>query len=185
MVSSLGFFSEAKATKLNPFAYFLWSSSLWNIIVFAFEIESLCVFVNIVYLHAQMHLREHLKKYSASRQRVEVNLEVLISWQWRTCAVYPPCNAISLSLTLILFVFPASAEILNGGVLVDQNKFLCHADTIHWQDIIKNPLAELLVVSSNSSNPGCECNYTPPSPTPTCHVNSQCLEYLEYLELFF
>ncbi|XP_056883007.1 receptor tyrosine-protein kinase erbB-4-like isoform X2 [Takifugu flavidus] len=46
-------------------------------------------------------------------------------------------------------------EILNGGVLVDQNKFLCHADTIHWQDIIKNPLAELLVVSSNSSNPGC------------------------------
>uniref|UniRef100_H2UKC9 Receptor protein-tyrosine kinase n=1 Tax=Takifugu rubripes TaxID=31033 RepID=H2UKC9_TAKRU len=42
-------------------------------------------------------------------------------------------------------------EILNGGVLVDQNKFLCHADTIHWQDIIKNPLAELLVVSSNSS----------------------------------
>uniref|UniRef100_H3CSB9 Receptor protein-tyrosine kinase n=1 Tax=Tetraodon nigroviridis TaxID=99883 RepID=H3CSB9_TETNG len=34
-------------------------------------------------------------------------------------------------------------------------KFLCHADTIHWRDIIKNSLAELLVVSSNSSNPGC------------------------------
>uniref|UniRef100_A0A8K9WR64 Receptor protein-tyrosine kinase n=1 Tax=Oncorhynchus mykiss TaxID=8022 RepID=A0A8K9WR64_ONCMY len=30
-------------------------------------------------------------------------------------------------------------EILNGGVYVDQNKFLCHADTIHWRDIIKNP----------------------------------------------
>uniref|UniRef100_A0A9J8CRD5 Receptor tyrosine-protein kinase erbB-4 n=1 Tax=Cyprinus carpio carpio TaxID=630221 RepID=A0A9J8CRD5_CYPCA len=30
-------------------------------------------------------------------------------------------------------------EILNGGVYVDQNKFLCHADTIHWNDIIKNP----------------------------------------------
>ncbi|TWW63961.1 Receptor tyrosine-protein kinase erbB-4 [Takifugu flavidus] len=60
----------------------------------------------------------------------------------------------SLSV-LSFFIFPASAEILNGGVLVDQNKFLCHADTIHWQDIIKNPLAELLVVSSNSSNPGC------------------------------
>uniref|UniRef100_A0A8C2JH01 Receptor protein-tyrosine kinase n=1 Tax=Cyprinus carpio TaxID=7962 RepID=A0A8C2JH01_CYPCA len=29
-------------------------------------------------------------------------------------------------------------EILNGGVYVDQNQFLCHADTIHWQDIIKN-----------------------------------------------
>uniref|UniRef100_A0A8C5HWM1 Receptor protein-tyrosine kinase n=1 Tax=Gouania willdenowi TaxID=441366 RepID=A0A8C5HWM1_GOUWI len=36
-------------------------------------------------------------------------------------------------------------EILNGGVYVDQNKFLCHADTIHWRDIIKNPQAELLV----------------------------------------
>uniref|UniRef100_A0AAY4AEE6 receptor protein-tyrosine kinase n=1 Tax=Denticeps clupeoides TaxID=299321 RepID=A0AAY4AEE6_9TELE len=42
-------------------------------------------------------------------------------------------------------------EILNGGVYVDQNKFLCHADTIHWQDIIKNPKAELLVVPSNNS----------------------------------
>uniref|UniRef100_A0A671YAD3 Receptor protein-tyrosine kinase n=1 Tax=Sparus aurata TaxID=8175 RepID=A0A671YAD3_SPAAU len=42
-------------------------------------------------------------------------------------------------------------EILNGGVYVDQNKFLCHADTIHWRDIIKNPQAELLVVPSNNS----------------------------------
>nr|XP_023683649.1 receptor tyrosine-protein kinase erbB-4-like [Paramormyrops kingsleyae] len=42
-------------------------------------------------------------------------------------------------------------EILNGGVYVDQNKFLCHADTIHWQDIVKNPRAELLVVPTNSS----------------------------------
>uniref|UniRef100_A0A8C2XMS5 receptor protein-tyrosine kinase n=1 Tax=Cyclopterus lumpus TaxID=8103 RepID=A0A8C2XMS5_CYCLU len=47
-------------------------------------------------------------------------------------------------------------EILNGGVYVDQNKFLCHADTIHWRDIIKNPQAELLVVPSNNSNLGCE-----------------------------
>ncbi|XP_019747186.1 receptor tyrosine-protein kinase erbB-4 isoform X2 [Hippocampus comes] len=46
-------------------------------------------------------------------------------------------------------------EILNGGVYVDQNKFLCHADTIHWRDIIKNPKAELLVVPSNNSNLGC------------------------------
>uniref|UniRef100_A0A3Q4HV19 Receptor protein-tyrosine kinase n=1 Tax=Neolamprologus brichardi TaxID=32507 RepID=A0A3Q4HV19_NEOBR len=46
-------------------------------------------------------------------------------------------------------------EILNGGVYVDQNKFLCHADTIHWRDIIKNPQAELLVVPSNNSNNGC------------------------------
>ncbi|RXN29956.1 receptor tyrosine- kinase erbB-4-like protein [Labeo rohita] len=42
-------------------------------------------------------------------------------------------------------------EILNGGVYVDQNKFLCHADTIHWNDIIKNPRSELLVVPSNNS----------------------------------
>uniref|UniRef100_A0A3B3C366 Receptor protein-tyrosine kinase n=1 Tax=Oryzias melastigma TaxID=30732 RepID=A0A3B3C366_ORYME len=46
-------------------------------------------------------------------------------------------------------------EILNGGVYVDQNKFLCHADTIHWRDVIKNPQAELLVVPSNNSNNGC------------------------------
>ncbi|XP_036420708.1 receptor tyrosine-protein kinase erbB-4-like isoform X1 [Colossoma macropomum] len=46
-------------------------------------------------------------------------------------------------------------EILNGGVYVDQNKFLCHADTIHWQDIVKNPRAELLVVPSNNSSSSC------------------------------
>uniref|UniRef100_A0A4W4FQW7 receptor protein-tyrosine kinase n=1 Tax=Electrophorus electricus TaxID=8005 RepID=A0A4W4FQW7_ELEEL len=48
-------------------------------------------------------------------------------------------------------------EILHGGVYVDQNKFLCHADTIHWQDIMKNPHAELLVVPSNYS--GISCAY--------------------------
>ncbi|KAL1282773.1 hypothetical protein QQF64_001576, partial [Cirrhinus molitorella] len=45
--------------------------------------------------------------------------------------------------------------ILNGGVYVDQNKFLCHADTIHWQDIIKNSRSELLVVPSNNSGNTC------------------------------
>uniref|UniRef100_A0A8C1CKB5 Receptor protein-tyrosine kinase n=1 Tax=Cyprinus carpio carpio TaxID=630221 RepID=A0A8C1CKB5_CYPCA len=51
-------------------------------------------------------------------------------------------------------------EILNGGVYVDQNKFLCHADTIHWNDIIKNPRSELLVVPSNNSGRRCHrsCN---------------------------
>uniref|UniRef100_A0A8C2PQU2 Receptor protein-tyrosine kinase n=1 Tax=Cyprinus carpio TaxID=7962 RepID=A0A8C2PQU2_CYPCA len=51
-------------------------------------------------------------------------------------------------------------EILNGGVYVDQNKFLCHADTVHWQDIIKNPRSELLVVPSNNSGRRCHrsCN---------------------------
>uniref|UniRef100_A0A8C1V4S8 Receptor tyrosine-protein kinase erbB-4 n=1 Tax=Cyprinus carpio TaxID=7962 RepID=A0A8C1V4S8_CYPCA len=39
------------------------------------------------------------------------------------------------------------------------NKFLCHADTIHWNDIIKNPRSELLVVPSNNSGNLCEsCN---------------------------
>ncbi|XP_060754450.1 receptor tyrosine-protein kinase erbB-4-like [Neoarius graeffei] len=46
-------------------------------------------------------------------------------------------------------------EILNGGVYVDQNKFLCHTDTIHWQDIMRNPRAELLVVPSNNSGYSC------------------------------
>ncbi|XP_060716375.1 receptor tyrosine-protein kinase erbB-4-like isoform X1 [Tachysurus vachellii] len=46
-------------------------------------------------------------------------------------------------------------EILNGGVYVDQNKFLCHADTIHWRDIMRNPQAELLVVPSNNSGYSC------------------------------
>lgn len=166
-MSSLGFLSEARLlwlTKLNPFTYFLWSFSFWNIIVFGSEIELLCAFVNIIYLHAQMHLREHLTRCSSSRQRVGVNLGVLISWH----GVHVPyILSVMPSLSVLsFFIFPASAEILNGGVLVDQNKFLCHADTIHWQDIIKNPLAELLVVSSNSSNPGCEYNHM--TPTPTC-----------------
>uniref|UniRef100_A0A8C7XNH8 Receptor protein-tyrosine kinase n=1 Tax=Oryzias sinensis TaxID=183150 RepID=A0A8C7XNH8_9TELE len=43
------------------------------------------------------------------------------------------------------------AEILYGGVYVDQNKFLCHADTIHWQDIVKNPGSHPVVVPTNSS----------------------------------
>uniref|UniRef100_A0AAQ6ABQ3 Receptor protein-tyrosine kinase n=1 Tax=Amphiprion ocellaris TaxID=80972 RepID=A0AAQ6ABQ3_AMPOC len=42
-------------------------------------------------------------------------------------------------------------EILSGGVYVDQNKFLCHADTIHWQDIVKNPKIHPVVVPTNSS----------------------------------
>ncbi|KAG7227443.1 hypothetical protein INR49_005257, partial [Caranx melampygus] len=41
--------------------------------------------------------------------------------------------------------------ILSGGVYVDQNKFLCHADTIHWQDIVKNPRIHPVVVPTNSS----------------------------------
>ncbi|KAL0963733.1 hypothetical protein UPYG_G00310210, partial [Umbra pygmaea] len=42
-------------------------------------------------------------------------------------------------------------EILHGGVYVDKNKFLCHADTIHWQDIVKSPRASPVVVPTNSS----------------------------------
>uniref|UniRef100_A0A3B5MFW0 receptor protein-tyrosine kinase n=1 Tax=Xiphophorus couchianus TaxID=32473 RepID=A0A3B5MFW0_9TELE len=48
-------------------------------------------------------------------------------------------------------VFLLSTEILKGGVYVDQNKFLCHADTIHWQDIVKYPRIHPIVVPTNSS----------------------------------
>ena len=51
---------------------------------------------------------------------------------------------------------PDSTEILHGGVYVDNNKFLCHADTIHWQDIVKSAPSDHLVVPSNSSN---KCEY--------------------------
>ncbi|KAI5106797.1 receptor tyrosine-protein kinase erbB-4 [Silurus meridionalis] len=49
-------------------------------------------------------------------------------------------------------------EILHGGVYVDQNKLLCHADTIHWQDIVKNARPDHLVVPSNSSNSCQRCH---------------------------
>ncbi|KAG9271734.1 receptor tyrosine-protein kinase erbB-4, partial [Astyanax mexicanus] len=49
-------------------------------------------------------------------------------------------------------------EILHGGVYVDQNKFLCHADTIHWQDIVKNARSDHLVVPSNSSSSCQRCH---------------------------
>uniref|UniRef100_A0A672MV47 Receptor protein-tyrosine kinase n=1 Tax=Sinocyclocheilus grahami TaxID=75366 RepID=A0A672MV47_SINGR len=49
-------------------------------------------------------------------------------------------------------------EILNGGVYVDQNKFLCHADTIHWQDIVKSARPDHLVVPSNSSSSCQRCH---------------------------
>ncbi|XP_060784980.1 receptor tyrosine-protein kinase erbB-4-like [Neoarius graeffei] len=49
-------------------------------------------------------------------------------------------------------------EILHGGVYVDQNKLLCHADTIHWQDIVKNARPDYLVVPSNSSNTCQKCH---------------------------
>lgn len=57
----------------------------------------------------------------------------------------PACVHIDCGLSLF------SAEILSGGVYVDQNKFLCHADTIHWQDIVKNPRIHPVVVPTNSS----------------------------------
>ncbi|XP_028846324.1 receptor tyrosine-protein kinase erbB-4 isoform X3 [Denticeps clupeoides] len=49
-------------------------------------------------------------------------------------------------------------EILQGGVYVDKNKFLCHADTIHWQDIVKNAPSDHLVVPTNSSSTCQKCH---------------------------
>ncbi len=59
----------------------------------------------------------------------------------------PVCVCIECVFSLSLF----HTEILSGGVYVDQNKFLCHADTIHWQDIVKNPRIHPVVVPTNSS----------------------------------
>lgn len=65
-------------------------------------------------------------------------------------------NKVYISVHIRTDFQPSPSEILNGGVYVDQNKFLCHADTIHWRDIMKNPHAELLVVPSNNSGYLCE-----------------------------
>lgn len=68
------------------------------------------------------------------------NLFKLLYKVWYTFS-YPVLSVLSL----------VSTEILNGGVYVDRNKFLCHADTIHWQDIVRNPRIHPLVVPTNSS----------------------------------
>lgn len=146
MPYSLGFFSRSQAP------CFEWKIHL---LIFCREVldgisSSLdvglnyCAFVNSIYLHAQMHLGEHLMQ---QRRSTGLNLEVLIFCHHVHVLYIPGYVLISLSLF---------AEILNGGVYVDQNIFLCHADTIHWRDIIKNPQADLLVVPSNNSNLGCE-----------------------------
>uniref|UniRef100_A0A8C3UKZ0 Receptor protein-tyrosine kinase n=1 Tax=Catharus ustulatus TaxID=91951 RepID=A0A8C3UKZ0_CATUS len=46
-------------------------------------------------------------------------------------------------------------EILNGGVYVGQNKFLCFADTIHWQDIVRNPWASNFTLVPTNGSSGC------------------------------
>uniref|UniRef100_A0A674I7S9 Receptor protein-tyrosine kinase n=1 Tax=Terrapene triunguis TaxID=2587831 RepID=A0A674I7S9_9SAUR len=46
-------------------------------------------------------------------------------------------------------------EILNGGVYVGQNKFLCYADTIHWQDIVRNPRASNFTLVPTNGSSGC------------------------------
>ncbi|XP_059823352.1 receptor tyrosine-protein kinase erbB-4-like isoform X6 [Hypanus sabinus] len=43
-------------------------------------------------------------------------------------------------------------EILNGGIYIDQNKFLCYVNTIHWQDIVRDPRsADIIIVPSNTT----------------------------------
>ncbi|KAG5283429.1 hypothetical protein AALO_G00041980 [Alosa alosa] len=49
-------------------------------------------------------------------------------------------------------------EILHGGVYVHNNKFLCHADIIHWQDIVKSAPSDHLEVPKNSSNTCPRCH---------------------------
>lgn len=76
---------------------------------------------------------------------------------------------ISNSDSILFLLCLVSTEILNGGVYVDRNKFLCHADTIHWQDIVKHPRIHPLVVPTNSS---ITCKLT----------NKSVLERVGYLE---
>ncbi|XP_048339530.1 receptor tyrosine-protein kinase erbB-4 [Sphaerodactylus townsendi] len=50
-------------------------------------------------------------------------------------------------------------EILRGGAYVGQNRFLCYADTIHWEDIVRNPSASnFSVVPKNSSTDCGHCH---------------------------
>ncbi|KAG5214027.1 hypothetical protein JEQ12_009813, partial [Ovis aries] len=65
------------------------------------------------------------------------------------CGSYPPETYIMLKKS----TQKNKEEILNGGVYVDQNKFLCYTDTIHWQDIVRNPWpSNLTLVSTNGSS---------------------------------
>uniref|UniRef100_A0A8B9CXH5 Receptor protein-tyrosine kinase n=1 Tax=Anser brachyrhynchus TaxID=132585 RepID=A0A8B9CXH5_9AVES len=50
-------------------------------------------------------------------------------------------------------------EILNGGVYVGQNKFLCFADTIHWQDIVRNPWASNFTLVPTNGSSGCKYQF--------------------------
>uniref|UniRef100_A0A4W3J686 receptor protein-tyrosine kinase n=1 Tax=Callorhinchus milii TaxID=7868 RepID=A0A4W3J686_CALMI len=43
-------------------------------------------------------------------------------------------------------------EILNGGIYIDQNKFLCYANTVHWQDIVRSTAnADTIIVPTNTT----------------------------------
>nr|XP_033800985.1 receptor tyrosine-protein kinase erbB-4 isoform X2 [Geotrypetes seraphini] len=46
-------------------------------------------------------------------------------------------------------------EILNGGVYVGQNQFLCYVDTIHWQDIVRNAWASNFSLVLINGTSGC------------------------------
>lgn len=136
---------------LKSICLFLWGTLYTNI--FGLGIEYLCAFVNSIYRHAQMRFREQHMQRGTLRQREELTLKY---WFSAIVHMYSISTAMCSFVSFSLLSVSPCAEILNGGVYVDQNKFLCHADTIHWRDIIKNPQAELLVVPSNNSNNGCE-----------------------------
>lgn len=98
----------------------------------------------LVYPHMKMKTSWKIKSWKASsRGVIDTELKICLCWK---CAGFLS-NADSVLFLLCL----VSTEILNGGVYVDRNKFLCHADTIHWQDIVKNPRIHPLVVPTNSS----------------------------------
>ncbi|XP_048454643.1 receptor tyrosine-protein kinase erbB-4-like [Rhincodon typus] len=52
-------------------------------------------------------------------------------------------------------------EILNGGIYIDQNKFLCYVNTIHWQDIVRDPPStDIIIVPTNTTVECGRCHKT-------------------------
>lgn len=70
-----------------------------------------------------------------------------------------PFCLLTFLINNLMVAFVSNTEILNGGVYVDQNKFLCYADTIHWQDIVRNPWPSNMTLVSTNGSSGCEYYY--------------------------
>lgn len=102
LICEAPFVHVAKSVYLFSMEHFF-MEDLWNVYGMSLDlrIELLCAFVNSIYLHAQMHLGEHLTQRGSLKQRLGVNLEVLISCH-HVHALYIPGYMFN---ALFLFVF--------------------------------------------------------------------------------